>query len=654
MSLLRALKDADSCFDVEVALVSAICEVVNTPHSIGVLTLIRYHEWEQLKVFSPDPSNYLVGPSFEVMNYTKHRYASLFPGIGTFRGDRLVSRMLVKSNELPTGIDTARVALDLFEDIEEQLELRANVPPPWEPWFHELKVEIESTLTNGEDRNFLTKEVLGEIYSLCDMGPGSSQDVKGKVPSEKLRQKSSVTPLLAEFACVLKSGQWLDNQPDVVISRFSEVITVPKTAWIDRTVSSVPSLNMFLQKGLGKYLQRLLKRNGVDISDQEKNRSLAKAAYDKKLATVDLSSASSWFTAHSMQNILPPDLLHMLDLVRPHAWLKSVDCGPPQPKVFHNLTPMGCGYTFPLMTLIFWCLVKTIVPKGELSLCGVYGDDIIIPQKYAHILVDRLCSLGVQVNREKSFLSGSFFESCGTEWFAGRDVLPFYCRKGEGLYAGPVITGPRVVPYRIQLANRLRRWASRPYDFDRTPKMWKGIWESLIHRVPKDQRPPVPLSFGDVGLTVSLEESKLELSKKHLADGWEQVYRIKYLKFASDQICYDDCFAYLMWLMRHTNDEYFNIRGQVSFYRAYNPLSKQSHLELRRLKMNQPLFSNWWENPSWETLTLKVLGGSPTSSFLHTTNNTLFTKGYESPRGSTGSTRISSTIARWTRGLEWA
>jgi hypothetical protein len=79
---------------------------------------------------------------------------------------------------------------------------------------------------------------------------------------------------------------------------------------------------MFLQLGLGDLLRETLLKNGCDVRDQSVNQDLAKNANKLNLATIDLSSASSWFTWQNLEGILPADLMHLLDLVRPEQWLK--------------------------------------------------------------------------------------------------------------------------------------------------------------------------------------------------------------------------------------------------------------------------------------------------------------------------------------------
>jgi hypothetical protein len=86
---------------------------------------------------------------------------------------------------------------------------------------------------------------------------------------------------------------------------------------------------------------------------------------------------------------------------------------------------MGNGFCFPLETLIFASLCETAYQESSLpSDYSVYGDDIIVRKSVANRVVELLKLCGFTVNRDKTFLSGPFRESCGADWFKGEDVRP--------------------------------------------------------------------------------------------------------------------------------------------------------------------------------------------------------------------------------------
>nr|QDH90208.1 MAG: RNA-dependent RNA polymerase [Leviviridae sp.] len=52
----------------------------------------------------------------------------------------------------------------------------------------------------------------------------------------------------------------------------------------------------------------------------------------------------------------------------------------------------------------------------------VYGDDIICPVEFVPSVIRTLESFGFKVNAHKSFWNGKFRESCGRDYYDGRDV----------------------------------------------------------------------------------------------------------------------------------------------------------------------------------------------------------------------------------------
>jgi hypothetical protein len=563
MSVLTALKKADDCFGIEAGMLAAMCERINTPHALAVLIALREHDWPLLKSLEPISCGYidknLENVKCDEGDGKRRHILNLLPtglpDVDTFRVDRQVSRLLVKSSAIPTGVDTTAEAKRLFAEIEEINGKSLEYLPLQQPWLLEFRYEINRILNSG-DVDFLTPNTLNRIVERGRVGPGASAGMRSRVASDKIRGVSTVGPKLEPFTAAIKGSQWMAEQPKSVVVPFIQINAVPKTAWIDRTISAVPVLDMIVQRGLGDEIADRLKRFGCDIRDSGKNRALAKQAYEKSLATVDLSSASSWFTQRNMEPVFYEDFIHLLDLVRPSRWLDDsvlydeTLVGPPEVKELFNWLPMGCGHTFSVMSLYFWALVRIIVPPSALKDCSVFGDDIILPQAHAAELVSRLRILGFKVNSEKSFLNGGFFESCGTEWLYGHNVLPFYARRGKTGSSGEVNLP---IPYRVQLANKLRQWAMKPNgDCDAN---FRSVWDALVKPVPPTYRPPVPYTLGDVGLWTPRSETRYELAREVSECGWDPVYRVKTLKCAPSTLTREDPFAYLLWLMQRTQSE---------------------------------------------------------------------------------------------------
>jgi len=141
---------------------------------------------------------------------------------------------------------------------------------------------------------------------------------------------------------------------------------------------------------------------------------------DDGFVTIDLESASDSLSIGVTRRLLPPDWYSLLDRIRSHAYeLDGVV------KTFSKFCSMGNGFCFPLETLVF---ASACVATG----CGtpgvdflVYGDDIVVRKRHAAKVIQFLNHLGFKTNRKKTFLSGPFRESCGKDWFGGKDVRPF-------------------------------------------------------------------------------------------------------------------------------------------------------------------------------------------------------------------------------------
>jgi hypothetical protein len=623
MSALAGLKKADTCFDIEVNMCMAMCERVNTPHSLAVYLAIQNHEWDELKKLEPNPEDYHDGRLDEFLKGHKNP--------GAFRADRLVSRLLVKSADIPTGIDTTEQALLLFAEIEEVNAKRLQDLPLRAPWLLELSFEVNRILCGG-DVAFLTPETLEKIVRRGRIGPGASAGMRSLVASDKIRGVSTVGPELRPFAEAIKGDSWMAEQPKIAVMPYLQINAVPKTAWIDRTISSVPLLDMIVQRGIGDEVADRLKQSGCDSRESGKNKRLAEVASVENLATIDLSSASSWFTARNLENIFSDDFIHLLGLVRPKCWVDETircapgSCGPPVCRELFNWLPMGCGHTFSVMTLYFWALVRITVPPSAWSLCSVFGDDIIVPQANAAEVVARLEYLGFRVNSGKSYLNGNFFESCGTEWLYGQDVRPFYARRGK---TGSVSSSESLpIPYRVQLANKLRFWAKCPGGCDAN---YRSVWDALIKKVPKQYRPPIPFTLGDVGLWTSLEESSLFWDETAMADKWDPVYRVKALRSRPQVQTNEDPFAYMLWLMRRTQSE-------------------TTMEELVRLST-----PDWFiKPPSWCYMWRNDVQNAAHRSFINTmAEEPPFTKGAEPVKGLFGNPSTVWLFTQWPDGFAW-
>lgn len=297
--------------------------------------------------------------------------------------------------------------------------------------------------------------VLGEVPPLevilgsFSGGSTTSRRRTESHPGRKYLGKADVTRRALEYSDTLmgESLLWseLRNGEQFSVVEGNVLFTVPKTTDIDRVACKEPDINMYMQKGVGDYIRRRLRKYGIDLNDQSRNQRLAReGSISGGLATIDLSSASDSISQELVFQSLPIHWYVLLDSLR-----SPVTIIDGYRHVNEMFSSMGNGFTFELESLLFWAIAKAVAyttrGKGVIS---VYGDDIIVPTIIADDLIYALSFLGFKTNKDKTFTSGEFRESCGGHYYAGTDVTPFYIKE-------PVTS----LIDAIHLGNKIRRWS---------------------------------------------------------------------------------------------------------------------------------------------------------------------------------------------------
>lgn len=267
--------------------------------------------------------------------------------------------------------------------------------------------------------------------------------------------------------CPLWAAQISETWENPRIVDGNVLFTVPKSTEIDRCAAKEPDLNMFMQKGLGDYIRKGLRRQGIDLNDQTRNQELARlGSIDGQLMTVDLSSASDSISRELVFQLLPVCWFTVLDQLRSPVTVIDNEV-----HVNEMFSSMGNGFTFELESLLFYAITRAVAYfRGVSGTVSVYGDDIIAPAELFHDLTFVLNYLGFEVNPSKSFADGPFRESCGKHWHAGADVTPFYIRR-------PISTLLDLTHF----LNQLRKWAQwgTVCDFRIT-----DLWEFYASYIP--------------------------------------------------------------------------------------------------------------------------------------------------------------------------
>lgn len=224
----------------------------------------------------------------------------------------------------------------------------------------------------------------------------------------------------------------------------ARVVFVPKDSRGPRVISCEPAELLFIQQGLMNLLYETIEnhhltRGRVNFASQEVNRDLARqSSIDGVYATLDLSEASDRVSLELVRRIFPTNWFEALDACRSEETLL------PDGTVMrmHKFAPMGSSCCFPVEALCFWALVqaKMIHLRCE-SECFIYGDDIIVEASHSSSIMEAIESVGLKVNREKSFCYGPFRESCGGEYYQGVDVTPIRVRNFLSKSHTSVLTG---------------------------------------------------------------------------------------------------------------------------------------------------------------------------------------------------------------------
>jgi hypothetical protein len=209
----------------------------------------------------------------------------------------------------------------------------------------------------------------------------------------------------------------------------NRITFVPKDAQKERTIAIEPTLNLYLQLGVDGFIRKRLKRFGVNLDDQTKNQELARLGslpnQVDRFVTIDLSAASDSVSKKICELLLPKQwVTYLMDLRSPSGLLGD------QLIEYEKISSMGNGYTFALESAIFAALIYAVTKAAgdtfDRAKFAVFGDDLIVAQKYYYRLVEALRLSGFKVNLDKTFFYGDVRESCGTDWFQGHSLRPVF------------------------------------------------------------------------------------------------------------------------------------------------------------------------------------------------------------------------------------
>jgi len=237
--------------------------------------------------------------------------------------------------------------------------------------------------------------------------------------------------------------EYLDGS-EIPISRVSKVSAVSKNSSGPRIIGGEAVQLMWQQLGVGRLMVDILEKHPLtkghfNFHDQSVNAKLALyASKTGRRATLDMSKASDRIARKLCGQLLPSTMFRVLDGIR------STHCQFPDGRVLEmaKMAPMGNGFCFPLESLVFWALatssvavsmdavrVESDVIEAAAAQVFTYGDDLIVPTCYAESVMADLERYGFRFNRDKSYWTGPFRESCGIDAFNGVDITPLKIKK---------------------------------------------------------------------------------------------------------------------------------------------------------------------------------------------------------------------------------
>lgn len=464
-----------------------VCEACNSPRSLTVAILVRSGEWVQLANLRADPKAYLTADHY--------------------RRSVIATDLLRKCRALPTGIDTEAKAWDSFQNAELQCKMTND--------------RLSRLINNAEANYFVHHEDLrlwefllkvkrrvGSIVGFLPpdldirFGPGATVGVPSRactVP-DKMSQSPTATEAMKCLEAHWSSTAWSRGLmadyggygSGLSIVRGSEFFTVPKDATTDRGCETQPTLNGAYQLGTGRYLKRKLKGAGLDLSrGKEIHMQVAcEASITGRHATIDLKSASDLVCKALVNFLFAGCWAEWLNTLRAPS-IRNPGKGPF--RRLEKFSGMGNGYTFELETIIFAAIsAEAMVASGtEPELGGnlwVFGDDIIVPTECAANVLSALRLCGFVPNERKTFIEGSFRESCGGDFFSGCAVRPIY-----------IEDDPSEPHEFISLANALRRLLD-PSDPDGDfSRRLRRAWFLVLDQLPSNVREcRGPEELGDI------------------------------------------------------------------------------------------------------------------------------------------------------------
>lgn len=255
---------------------------------------------------------------------------------------------------------------------------------------------------------------------------------------------------------LLDNRHWADTSYSSIECKVS---AVPKDSRGPRLICVHPAEAIWIQQGTRRVLEHAitthrLTSGRINFSDQAVNGRLAlKASQDREFVTLDLKDASDRLSNKLVRILFGEYAYRYLSCsraVKARVGSRVIE--------LNKFAPMGNCLTFPVQSLCYWAIVRAGIYHRYGVICNevfVFGDDIIYPKRYHAGAHAALVRTGMIINANKTYVHGSFRESCGVDAWKGTDITPLRLRRIEVKSASDALAF-------CDLAKRARlRFASR-------------------------------------------------------------------------------------------------------------------------------------------------------------------------------------------------
>lgn len=486
--------------------IQSFYQSLNCPRSLACWILYKNKEFQQLVSLEFNPFD----------------YNSLVDARDSLAATKFLSK--ADSDLIDTKIDLRSVAIGKFHKAEEQCRLTNSRMLTRRFKFKETEDILIGCIRKIADILGDNDFYAEELIDTCDWGPGATTLMKRRESSKPNKYQSEIGITSAAYDFVrpwfkIAYPLWVrDNKQlaDLLTNNPGKgyfepgckIVTVPKNAKTDRTIGIEPGINLWFQKGLGGMIRKRLLREGIDLKTQEHNCRLSRLASKfNRLATIDFSAASDTISLRLVEEILPSKWLAALKAFRSSSYVLDGHT-----HYLEKFSSMGNGYTFELESLIFYSIASACCRYLKLKdpTISVYGDDVIIPSE-AVMLYSNVCEdLGFTINKEKSFSSSYYRESCGDHYWFGINIKPLFQK--ESLATKGAI---------IKAANGLRRLANRRNCYYGCDASFRKPWLLLTNKLGIDY-PIISDGYGDLAIIENIDLSKVSITRsKHGIEGFQ-------------------------------------------------------------------------------------------------------------------------------------